>query len=187
MGYMPDQRFNIGGAIFFMLTAATTSSLIAVLFGKLTDIGFYEQQPWIVLAAPVGLILVAILHGGSMFMSNYLLARASQSILFRLRQELFDKILHWPEDVYQRNITGIIASKFVNEANYALSGAAKSAIVLVRDSLQIIGLIGVLVWHDITLTFVTMLVAPAIVFLLKFIAKKIRPLVKDGQKSAAQL
>lgn len=187
MGYMPDQRFNIGGAIFFMLTAATTSSLIAVLFGKLTDIGFYEQQPWIVLAAPVGLILVAILHGGSMFMSNYLLARASQSILFRLREELFDKILHWPEDVYQRNITGIVASKFVNEANYALSGAAKSAIVLVRDSLQIVGLIGVLVWHDITLTLVTILVAPAVVFLLKFISKRIRSLLANAQQSIATL
>lgn len=170
-----------------MMLAATSSSLIAMLFGKLTDLGFYDQQPWIVLAAPVALIFVACLHGGSMFMSNYLLARTSQAVLFQLRQELFTKILRWSESVYQRNITGIIASKFVNEANYALSGAAKSSIVLVRDSLQIIGLAIVLVWHDIALTLVTLLVAPAVVWLLKFVSKKIRSIVANSQKSLASL
>lgn len=187
MGYMPEQRWNLGGAVFFMLLAATTSSLIAVLFGKLTDLGFYQQQPWVVIAAPIGLILVACLHGGSMFMSNYLLARASQSILYRLREQLFEKILHWSEDVYQRNITGIIASKFVNEANGALSGAAKSAIVLVRDSLQIIGLVAVLVWHDVTLTLMTLLVVPAIVWLLKYVSRKIRGSVAQSQQNVAEL
>ena len=187
VGYMPQHKWVLGGAVFFMLLAATTSSLIAILFGKLTDLGFYNQQPWIVIAAPIGLIFVACLHGGSMFMSNYLLARASQSILYQLREELFAKILHWPEDVYQRNVTGIIASKFVNEANRALSGAAKSAIVLVRDTLQIIGLVAVLVWHDIILTLVTILVAPAIVWLLKFISKKLRSIMAGSQQSAAAL
>lgn len=187
LGYMPEQRWNMVGAVFFMVLAATTSSLIAVLFGKLTDLGFYQQQAWVVLAAPIGLVLVACLHGGSMFMSNYLLARASQSILFRLRAQLFERILHWPEDVYQRNLTGIVASKFVNEANYALSGAAKSAIVLVRDSLQIVGLIAVLVWHDITLTLVTILVVPAIVWLLKFISSKIRGIMANAQQNIATL
>lgn len=184
---MPEHRWVLGGAVFFMMLAATSSALIAMLFGKLTDLGFYDQQPWIVLAAPVGLIFVACLHGGSMFMSNYLLARASQAILFQLREELFSKILHWSEAAYQRNVTGVIASKFVNEANRALSGAAKSTIVLVRDTLQIIGLVVVLVWHDIVLTLVTILVAPAIVWLLKFISKKIRVIMAASQQSIAAL
>mgnify|MGYP005850204939 FL=1 len=170
-----------------MLTAATTSSLIAVLFGKLTQIGFYDQQPWIVIAAPIGLIFVACLNGGSMFMSNFLLAKVSQSLLFQLRGELFSKILQWPEDAYQRNLTGIIASKFVNEANVALSNAAKSSIILVRDSLQVVGLICVLVWHDITLTLVTLVIAPAIVWLLKYISAKLRSILAGAQQNVATL
>ena len=170
-----------------MLTAATTSSLIAVLFGKLTQIGFYDQQPWIVIAAPIGLIFVACLNGGSMFMSNFLLAKVSQSLLFQLRGELFSKILQWPEYAYQRNLTGIIASKFVNEANVALSNAAKSSIILVRDSLQVVGLICVLVWHDITLTLVTLVIAPAIVWLLKYISAKLRSILAGAQQNVATL
>ena len=114
LSYLSVYRWTIAGALFFMLTAATTSSLIAVLFGKLTQIGFYDQQPWIVIAAPIGLIFVACLNGGSMFMSNFLLAKVSQSLLFQLRGELFSKILQWPEHAYQRNLTAIsVAAKSV--------------------------------------------------------------------------
>lgn len=187
VSYLPKYRWLIAGAIFFMITAATTSSLIAVLFGKLTQIGFYEQQPWIVIAAPIGLIFVACLNGGSMFMSNFLLAKVSQSLLFQLRGELFSKILQWPEHAYQRNLTGIIASKFVNEANVALSNAAKSSIILVRDSLQVVGLICVLVWHDVTLTLVTLVIAPAIVWLLKYISAKLRSILAGAQQNVATL
>lgn len=187
VSYLPKYRWIIAGAIFFMFTAATTSSLIAVLFGKLTQVGFYEQQPWIVVAAPIGLIFVACLNGGSMFMSNFLLAKVSQSLLFQLRGELFSKILQWPEQAYQRNLTGIIASKFVNEANVALSNAAKSSIILVRDSLQVVGLICVLVWHDVTLTLVTLVIAPAIVWLLKYISAKLRSILAGAQQNVATL
>lgn len=187
LSYLSVYRWTIAGALFFMLSAATTSSLIAVLFGKLTQIGFYEQQPWIVIAAPIGLIFVACLNGGSMFMSNFLLAKVSQSLLFQLRGELFSKILQWPEHAYQRNLTGIIASKFVNEANVALSNAAKSSIILVRDSLQVVGLICVLVWHDITLTLVTLVIAPAIVWLLKYISAKLRSILAGAQQNVATL
>jgi subfamily B ATP-binding cassette protein MsbA len=187
LSYLSVYRWTIAGALFFMLTAATTSSLIAVLFGKLTQIGFYDQQPWIVIAAPIGLIFVACLNGGSMFMSNFLLAKVSQSLLFQLRGELFSKILQWPEHAYQRNLTGIIASKFVNEANVALSNAAKSSIILVRDSLQVVGLICVLVWHDIALTLVTLVIAPAIVWLLKYISAKLRSILAGAQQNVATL
>lgn len=187
LSYLSVYRWTIAGALFFMLTAATTSSLIAVLFGKLTQIGFYDQQPWIVIVAPIGLIFVACLNGGSMFMSNFLLAKVSQSLLFQLRGELFSKILQWPEHAYQSNLTGIIASKFVNEANVALSNAAKSSIILVRDSLQVVGLICVLVWHDITLTLVTLVIAPAIVWLLKYISAKLRSILAGAQQNVATL
>lgn len=185
--YLKYHCSTIVAACVFMFLAATASSLIAVLFGKLTQVGFYEKQPWIVVAAPIGLILVAALNGGSMFMSNYLLSKVSQSVLFQLREELFDKIMSWPDSAYQRNATGLIASKFVNEANVALSGATRSVIVLVRDFLQIIGLIAVLVWHDIILTLVALIVAPVIVWVIRFISSKLRTILAGAQQNIATL
>ena len=185
--YLPKYRWLVGGAIACMVVAAASSSLVASLLGKLTDLGFYNKQAWIVVAAPIALIAVSFLHGGSMFLSNYLLSRASQFLLQELRQQLFAKILSWPATAYQNNSTGLIASKFVNEANVALSKAAKSAVILVRDSLQIVGLSVVLVWHNVSLTVVTLLIAPLIVWLLRTISRKLKDVMASSQQNIATL
>ena len=185
--YLPKYRWLVGGAIACMVVAAASSSLVASLLGKLTDLGFYNKQAWIIVAAPIALIAVSFLHGGSMFLSNYLLSRASQFLLQELRQQLFAKILRWPATAYQNNSTGLIASKFVNEANVALSKAAKSAVILVRDSLQIVGLSVMLVWHNVSLTVVTLLIAPLIVWLLRTISRKLKDVMSSSQQNIATL
>ena len=187
LAYLPKYRHLLEGAVACMLVAAASSSLVAYLLGQLTDLGFYDKQAWIVVAAPVALIVVSFFHGGSMFLSNYLLSRASQFLLQDLREELFAKILRWPAEAYQNRTTGEIASKFVNEANVALSKAAKSAVILVRDTLQIVALSVMLIWHDVSLTLVTVLIAPLIIGLLKTISKKLKPLTAKSQKNVATL
>lgn len=186
-GYLPPYKGLLIGAVVCMVTSAASSSLVASLLGKLTDLGFYDKQAWIVLAAPLGLIAISFLHGGSMFLSNYLLARASQFMLQTLREQLFAKILRWPARSYQNNSTGLVASKFVNEANVALSKAAKSAIILIRDSLQIVALAALLVWHNVSLTIVTLLIAPLIVWLLKTISRKLKSIMASSQQNVATL
>ena len=111
--YLLPYKKQLVLAVISMLAAASGSSLIALLLGKLTDAGFYNQSPGIILAAPVALIFVAALNGGGMFFSNYILSRVSQSMLVTLRKELFHNMLHWPEEVRKKNPSGIIDRKSV--------------------------------------------------------------------------
>ena len=94
-GYLKPHRWTIALALLAMVGAGAASSLIAMLLGKLTDTGFYGQSAWIVTAAPLGLIGVALLHGGCMFSSNYLLGRVSQSVLAQLRREIYARVIIW--------------------------------------------------------------------------------------------
>jgi len=174
-------------AIVFMLLAAGASSLIALLLGKLTDSGFYETDPGMVLAAPVGLIVIAGINGLSMLMSNYCLGMVSQSVMMTLRRELFSRILRWSVITCQNNPTGLIASKFINEANFALSSAAKSAIILVRDSVQTVALCVVLVWHNWLLAIVSLCLAPVVIKLLRWISQKIKSVMYSSQQNVATL
>ena len=174
-------------ALCAMIASAGASSLMALLLGKLTDAGFYEKDPQIVIAAPLGLVLIAGLNGLGMLASNVLLSGVSQSVMMRFRAEMFGRFMHWPQDAYQRNATGLILSKFVNEANFALSNATKSLIIFVRDTVQVLALTVVLFWHNALLTLVTLLVAPAIVWLLRTISHKMRAVMEGSQESVATL
>ncbi len=185
--YLKPHRGKIAMSIVFMIGAGAASSLIAMLLGKLTDVGFYDQEAWIVVAAPIALIFISVLHGGSMFMSNYLLGKTSQAVLVKLRGEIFHKILRWPAATYQKNSTGNITSKFIFEANVALSNASKSCIILVRDSVQVVALTCVLVWNNWMLAIVSLIIAPMIFKLLRYISKRMKTIMETCQVSFASV
>ena len=185
--YLKPHRGKIAMSIVFMIGAGAASSLIAMLLGKLTDVGFYDQEAWIVVAAPIALIFISVLHGGSMFMSNYLLGKTSQAVLVKLRGEIFHKILRWPAATYQKNSTGNITSKFIFEANVALSNASKSCIILVRDSVQVVALTCVLVWNNWMLAIVSLIIAPMIFKLLRYISKRMKTIMETCQASFASV
>lgn len=174
-------------SVVFMACAGTSSSLIATLLGKLTDVGFYDQQKWIVIGAPLALIGVAFLHGGSMFMSNYLLGKTSQSVLLKLRSEIYHKLLRWPGETYLRNSTGNVTTKFVFDANIALSNASKSCIILVRDSIQVVALTVILIWNNWMLAAASLVFAPVIVMLLRWINKRMKTIMQTCQSSFASI
>ena len=185
--YLKPHRGKIAMSIVFMIGAGAASSLIAMLLGKLTDVGFYDQEAWIVVAAPIALIFISVLHGGSMFMSNYLLGKTSQAVLVKLRGEIFHKILRWPAATYQKNSTGNITSKFIFEANVALSNARKSCMILVRDSVQVVALTCVLVWNNWMLAIVSLIIAPMIFKLLRYISKRMKTIMETCQASFASV
>lgn len=178
---------RIAFAGVFMIGSASTSSITATLLGKLTDLGFYQQEAWVIAGAPAALIAVTVLFGLCSVMSTLLMARVTQSVLSELRTELFEKMLRWPAERVQANPTGLVCSKFVNEANAALSGAASSLIVLVRDSVQILGLLGLLFWQNWQLTLVTFVAGPLIVWVLRRISGRLKRIVKKSQATIAEM
>lgn len=183
VGYLGPYRWKIALAIFFMITAGAASGLIATLLGKLTDLGFYKQDSWIIYAAPIGLICISILHGGSMFMSNLILGHVSQSVMATLRAQIYQKLIRWPAPTYQKNNSGNIASKFIFQANVALSNATKSSIILVRDSFQVLSLTLVLIWHNWMLALVSLLIGPMVAYLLRYISNRMRTVINACQSS----
>ena len=174
-------------ACIFLIGAASMSSLTATLLGKLTDLGFYQEEKWVIFAAPAALIGVSLLFAVSTVMSSILMAKVSQSVLVTLRTELFERMLHWPAEAYQKFSTGTVSSKFVNEANIALSGATNSIIVLVRDIVQVIALLAVLFWHNWQLTLVAFVVAPGLALILRAISRRMRMIVKRSQEALAAM
>lgn len=174
-------------ASLFMIGAAGMSSVTALLMGKLTELGFYERESWVIIAAPASLVLVTLIFGLCTVASAYLMTSVSQSVLVQLRNTLYQRMLRWPAQAYQETGTGKASSKFINEAAFALSDAADSVIVMVRDSVQVIALLGVLFWHSWQLTLATLIVGPALVFVLRVISRRMRTIVKNSQAALAEM
>lgn len=185
--YFLPHKWRLAVAVVFLMGSASMSSVTATLLGKMTDIGFYHQEGWNIYAAPLALIGVTLGFAICTVMSTVLMAKVSQAVLVKLRMQLFESILHWPDAEYQRNTTGRISSKFVNEATMALSGAAQSFIVLVRDSIQVVALLSVLFLYDWQLTLVTFVIIPGLALTLRTISRRIRKIVRESQETLGKM
>ncbi len=179
--YLPPYKYYILLALVAMIVSASTSSLMALLLGKLTDLGFYQKNGYVAIWAPLALIGVSTLHGAGQFASAYLLQKVSQDVLVKVRNQLFIRMIHWSDETVQKQQSSIIISKFVNEASIALGSASTVLTVIVRDSLQVVGLLLVLLWHNWQLTAVTFIVAPFLMFILRFISKRMKTLQLKSQ------
>lgn len=187
MGYMKKEKGKMALALFFMVLSGLSSSLVATLLGQLTDLGFYEKESWVLYAAPLGLIAVALMHGGSMFGSGYLLAMVSQKTLATIRSEMFAKMLRWPAATYAKETSSIFSTKFVNQANAMMTNAARYAIRLLRDVIQVIALVVTLVYFSWQLSLIILVLGPSIYFLLKKIAQMMKKVMEGDQRSVAYL
>ena len=187
MGYLPPYTKKIIWAIVFMVIGSSSSSLIAVLLGKLTDMGFYEHNPVIVWWTPIGLIGITLLHSGTQYLSNYILLKVSQDVLITIRSQMFRQMINWSSQTYQRYLSGKIVSKFVNEASGALGSPAELLTVMIRDSLQIVALTAILIYHNWLLTVVTLVISPFLFLILKWISKTVKRLALGSQNTMGEM
>lgn len=185
--YLPPYKWYIAGAAAAMAAGGGASSLIALILGKLTDMGFYQQDPIVAVLAPVALIGVAALNGGSQYLSSYLLVRVSQSIMLEIRTLMFERISHWGDALFFKYRCAEVQAKFINEASTALSRAASVMTTMIRDSIQIVCLIGVLIYHNWKLTLVTFVVAPLLAAVLRWVSKRMKKLTTQTQQTFGEL
>lgn len=185
--YLPPYKWLIIGAVVAMVVSGGASSLIALVLGKLTDMGFYDKDPSVIYWAPIALIGISIIHGGSQYLSQFLLVRVSQNVLIKVRTLMFDRVLHWDNHLIQENKCARIQAKFINEASTALGNAASIMTTIIRDSIQIVSLVCVLIYHNWRLTLLTFVVAPLLAILLRWVNKRIKRLTTQTQNIFGQL
>lgn len=178
---------TIAAAVVAMIVTAGAAAVIALFVGKLTDAGFYEKDPNVIYWAPAALVAIAFLHGASTFASSYLLQFVSQSVIAVLRAKMFENIIRWPAASHQKFPSGIVVSKFINEASNALGTAAEILTSIVRDSLQVLGLLVVLFYQNWQLTLVSLVIAPLIVLILRWVTRRMREYAKKYQLTLGEL
>jgi ATP-binding cassette, subfamily B, bacterial MsbA len=177
---LSHRRLLVFGLIATGISAAT-EPLIARLAGVLTDQALFQKEFSAVIWMPIAFVGLFVVRGLSIFGGSYLLNRVSQGVLVDLRMSMFDRMLHWPTTTFENTPSGVVISKFVNEATNALNLAAEVMSTAVRDSLIVIGLLLMLFYYNWQLTLLTMIVAPPIGLALRAFSRRLRRLNLENQ------
>ena len=123
------------------MLAATEPALPALLKPTLDD-GFVRKDLDTVALMAVMLVLVFFIRGVAAYASAVSMAWVAGKVVMDLRNRMFEKLLLLPSSYYDANPSGQLISKLTFNANQVTEAASSVLTILVRDTLAIVGPIG---------------------------------------------
>ena len=170
-----------------MSITAATEPAVAGMMKLLLDKGFSEARSFSLWLVPLFVVGIFVIRGLSTFTTTYLMSAVSGRLISTLRQQMFRRLLDVPLDFYRDNSTGKIINAMMLEVNQVLDLIRSVMIVVIRDSLTVIGLLGYLFWLNWKLTLVIIILGPVIAFVVRITAKRLKRLIIQNQTLNAEL
>ena len=94
------------------------------------------------------------------YLQTVLLNTVGQYVMFDIRRELYDKLQHQEVAYYDRNPVGRIMTRLTNDVDALNELFTQGVTDVLGDVVMIVAIIGVMLWMDVRLTFVTLLTVP---------------------------
>ena len=187
ISYLKPHIGLIVGSLLAMAVVAAAETSIPALMKPLLDRGFTGQLNTKLWQVPVFLVGLALVRSLAQFLSNYLLTRVINAVLLKLREQMFQTLLHASTTFFQKNSASSLINAVVFEVNNVLSIMGTMLISLVRDSLTVVGLMGYLIYLNWKLTLVVLIIFPVIAFIMSKINRRLRSLNREQQNLTSEL
>jgi ATP-binding cassette, subfamily B, bacterial MsbA len=175
----------VGSVLGFMIYSAM-QPLTAEMMKVITDAieNPTSQKILIVCLAP---FVIALVQGVGQFIGSYSVAWLGQHIVFQIRNDVFRHVLSLPQATFQRNATGRITSKLVFDAQQITAAGSEALVVLAREGITVLLLLGYLFYTNWKLTLILFTVGPAIGLVVNYSGKRFRAISRRLQANMGNI
>ncbi|MBU6436531.1 MAG: lipid ABC transporter permease/ATP-binding protein, partial [Betaproteobacteria bacterium] len=180
-------RTGLVVAALAALVAASTEPVVPWLINWFTQHGLVQREPFPLWWIPLTLIGLFVLRGVSSFSAQYALAWVAQRALEVLRRRMFAKLMVAKPALFREQQASQLINTVVYEAQTAMSMLVGASLVLVRDSLVVVGLLGYLLWLNWQLAAALAVTFPAIGAIMRVIGRALKKLAVAQQRAADEL
>lgn len=187
LGYVRPYRKTFTLSILFTVLLALTEWVLPALFKPLLDGSFVEKDMQTIRLMPLALIGIFILRGIASYTSTMAIQWVANKVVMDLRNEMFQRLMTLPNRYYDDNPTGTVLSKITFNVQQVASASTEVLIVLVRDSVAVLGLLGWMLYLDWRLTLSILIIGPLIGLLVNSISRRLRQLSESIQSSMGDM
>ena len=171
--------FMIG--VFGMLLFAATDGAFVFFVQKfvkgMTDLQYSSltsANPAIFWLIPIGAPVLFLLRGIGDYMSTYFPGYVGRQVIKSIRADLFRQYLHLPASYYDRVPGGTLLSKLTYNIEQVAEATTKSITSIIRDSVTIVVLIGLMFYNSWQLGALVFLIAPPLSWLVRKVSSSFR-------------
>lgn len=184
--YFIPYKGAIAISVLSMLVVSAATAGSAYLVKPALDDIFINKDADSLVYIPLLFLLITLLKGAGRYCQNYFMNLSGLRVLETLRQQLFAKMIHLPLGYYENSQVGLLMARITNDVGM-IRTSLPALVMLVRQVLTLLGLIGVVFYQNSWLAFWSILVLPLAVFPIIYFGRKLRKLGRKSQENAATI
>lgn len=185
--YTSPYKWIFSIALIGMVISAAMEPATAAVMKPLLDGGFIAKDPVVIRWLPLAIIAVFLLKGAGNFGSDYAMQWIGRRVIFDIRKDLFGRMVWLPTAYYDNQSTAILISKVIYDVEQIANAATKAIVVLIKDSLVVIGLIGWMLYLNWRMTLIFLVIVPVLAVLMRLMSGKFRSASRKIQKSMGDI
>jgi ATP-binding cassette subfamily B multidrug efflux pump len=185
--YLKPYTWLLTAGIFFLILGLGCKLLVPRIVQFIIDNGFIQKDLSLILLGGGGILVVAVISSFFSYMSNLLNGKFSSGLAFNLRNQLYQHIHYLSFNFHDQTHSGQLLTRLTSDIDMITNFVYSSGYQIL---ISVITFIGSLVLLFLTNWSLTLLITPFILITLllyALLAKKVTPLVRQGQETIAAL
>ena len=174
-------------SIVAMIAAASLEPVLPALLKPLVDESLIKKNAVAQWQVPLFLMLAFLAKGVAEYVASVSSQWIANKAITDLRQQVFRHQMHLPIPVHQAETGGRMLSRILYDIPQVGAALSNAWIIVVRDTLIIIGLTGYLIYTAWELTLVIVAIAPVVAWLIRVASRKLRGSNRDMQETTGRM
>ena len=174
LGYARPYGKVVGLSLLAMVIVASLEPVMPTLLKRLVDDGLIAKNPSAGWQLPLWLVLAFLGKGLADYVSNVASQWVAHRAIADLRQEVFRHQTGLPMATHHAQSHGRMLSRVLSDIPLVGSALSTAWIIVVRDTLIIIGLTGYLLYTAWQLTLLIVVMAPLVAAIIRAASRKLR-------------
>jgi len=179
--YFREHKYLIFIALIASIVVAATDGATAYIIKDILDGIFIEKNEKMLRVIPLVIIGMYAIRGIARIMQVYLIQYSGQMAVKKIREDMYHKMIRLPMSYFDCNDTGAMMARIVNDVNN-MQSAIPSVVKIVKNTLSVVFLVGVVLYQDFKLGCTIFLAMPFMVLLIVKTGKKIKKYSRKEQE-----
>ena len=172
--------------IFSLILAASTSS-IAWLLDPAVEKLFIQKNHSLMLLIPLGIIVAFSTKGLSLYLAKSIMISIGEDVRKAIQVDMMKNLIRADTEIIEKKHSGKTITNLINDVNFMTALVSVGILNLFKDSLTLVGLLGVMFYQNWKLSLIAIIMIPLASFFASFLGKRINKVTVQAMDSAAIL
>ena len=173
-------------ALFSILVAGSTSAIAWLLDPAIKKL-FIEKDQTLIVIIPLMIIAAFTIKGSSLYLAKATMISVGEEIKKKLKVDMIKSLIHADTQIIDKKHSGKFISNLTYDVTHIKNLLSYAILTLFKDSLTLIGLLGVMFFQNWKLAIISIVMIPLASIAAKTFGKRIGKVTTEAQQKSGFL